>query len=373
VKEQADDSKELVREKLRQFGLSVPAVDVYWFLLRYGAHTYQSLLKHRVVAHDELAHALQLLEYMLLVGQQQFREKERFYATNPRISWRWQEFQFVWDRVLTLVPVDHFPTLENVRDQKRMTLLRELQRETAKVYELRKHTAIEAKRGRSLVTDGEYAQVCAEAISLAKESIIAVDSPPHSTATLPVFWSAITDRCMNGVRYTRIVPISEVFLHGIDVVARDLEEVGVDLRIVNEELIRQRFYLVDRDIFVQRFTDHRRSKAIGRLSYSKQKVDRLRRYAEKLLSVAVPAQDLISECRNWVASRAARLSQHFGPGRHSDVFTEIAQLGKFAEFESDDLAVIRDLVEVEAIHEIDSGRYTLEVPDGAVLLLESSL
>ena len=367
-----------LRDDLREYGLTKIVAEVYLTLLGNGALTFQGLLRRRIAAPEDLMLSLGILNHILLIGEQHFRDEIRYYATNPRISWRWQEFQFVWDRVLTLIPVDQVPKLESERDQERMLLLRRLQKSTWQVYAPRPRSSVETRRGRLLSNDGEYAHVCAEAISLAERHIVAVDSPPHTTATLPVFWSALTERCMSGVKYTRFVPIDEVFLHGLEIVARDLSEVGVDLRIVEPHLIRQRFYLVDETLLILRFPDAPDAPdapdgmTVGRISYDKQKVGRLKQYIERLRYTALPAQDILPAIKRWAVDKAAWAGQYFSGADHRKVLTEIAQLGKFAEFEERDLPIIRDLLQVRLIREVDHERYSLIPPADASLALASS-
>lgn len=354
-----------VRERLRsgllKYGLPQPSVLVYLALLEFGPHTTQTLLQRRVVSVDDIDSALNTLRYVLLIGEQHYRDKLRYYATNPGISWRWQEFRLVWERVQELVPINEVPLLGNDRDQERLSLLQKLRDDAAALFEKRRHSLVDSGRGRALTTEGEYAQACAEVISLAEREIIAVDRPPYTTATLPVFWAAITDRCAKGVRYQRYVPAEEMLQHGLKVVARDIEEVGVDLRIVDPESIRHRFYLIDSRFLLTRVSQGDPDNAVARLSYDKHKIERFRQLVNRTATTARPAREVLPEAQRWASAIASEAARRFGK-EHERIVLEIAQMGKFGEFEHAHLPYIRDLLGDGIIKQVEQDRYALALP-----------
>lgn len=357
----------IIRDRLLdglfRYRLPRPAASVYVALLEFGPHTEQALLRRRVVAVEELAQALKVLrEVLLLIGEQRYRGKVRYYATNPRIAWRWQEFRFIWDRVLTLVPVDEVPLLQDMRDQERLEMLRAIRADAVALFDQRRHSLVEDGRGRVLADEGEYAQACAEVISLAEREIIAIDQPPYMTATLPVFWSAITDRRAAGVTYRRYVPIEEILLHGLDVVARDIDEVGVDLQVINPATIRQRFYLVDDKFLLIKFANGSTSGSVAMLSHDRHKIQRYREWTAQAVATALPASEVLPSARRWAASLAHAAGRRFASDSHERVTHEIARMGKFAEFEPEHLPCIRDLLAEGFIEQVEPERYALAPP-----------
>jgi hypothetical protein len=344
------------------FRLPRSATLIYVTLLRFGPHTRQAVLQRRIVPVEEVDGAIAVLQSVLLIGEQRYRHKIRYYATNPSMAWRWQELRFIWDRVLTLVPVDDVPQLGDHRDQERLALLRALRTDAMTLYERRRHNVSEDGRGRVLTTDREYAQACAEIICLAGREIIAVDKPPHATATLPVFWSAITDRRAAGVAYRRCVPFEEMLVHGLDVIARDIREVGVDLQIVDSEWIRQCFYLVDGKYLVIKFAPRDTNAAVARLSFDRHKIQRFREMGRAVFAKALPAGDILPAAWKWAERIASGAARQFGTRKHEDVALEIARMGKFAEFAPEDRACIADLLSAGVIRSVEQDRYALTEP-----------
>jgi hypothetical protein len=351
-----------LHDGLVRYRLPQSAVLVYLVLLEFGPHTKQALLQRRVLAVEDIDSALATLRHVLLIGEQQYRSKVRYYATNPRIAWRWQEFRFIWDRVLTLTPVDAEPPLEDDLDRERLRLLRTLRADAVALFDLRRHSLVEDGRGRALATEGEYAQACAEIISLAQQEIVAVDRPPYTTATLPVFWSAITDRRAAGVAYRRYVPLEEMLLHGLDVVTRDIEEVGIDLHIVDPTVIRQRFYLVDGRFLLIKFNNQEAGQATARLSYDKHKIQRFKELAERTVATAQPARDVLPAARRWANAMITEVSRRFGSGLHERITQDIARMGKFAQLHKEHLPIVRDLVATGVIIRTEEERYALAPP-----------
>ncbi len=121
-----DSTRERLHNALLKYRLPKPAVLVYVLLLEFGPQTKQGLLQRRVLAVEDIDGALATLRHVLLIGEQQYRDKVRYYAANPRIAWKWQEFRFIWDRMPTLTPIDATPPFEDDRDQERLRLLQGL-------------------------------------------------------------------------------------------------------------------------------------------------------------------------------------------------------------------------------------------------------
>ena len=52
------------------------------------------------------------------------------------------------------------------------------------------------------------------------------------------FWATLTDRIGAGVSYRRIVDLDEVIDHGVQLVRRDIEEYGIDVKLLERDRIR---------------------------------------------------------------------------------------------------------------------------------------
>jgi hypothetical protein len=348
------------RDGLIAYGLPAGAADIYVALLERGPQTGQALLRSRIVSPNVLENSLSLLSSFLLIGEQRFRDRIRYYATTPRIAWRWQEFRLVWEHVKSMVPPELVPSLDDPRASARIALIRRLKFDAMKLYRAHPHTCIEAGRGRQLLTGQEYAHVSAEAMSIAESSIFAVDKPPHTNATLPVFWAAITDRREAGVSYTRCVPLSEVLLHGIDTVERDIRELGIELRLLRSEAIRKQFYLVD-DKYLLAKGDTAADQPVGYLSFSREQIARCRELARRAIKTSTPAIEVVPALREWLASIAWRAERRLGNAADGDLLTRIGSRGKFSELGAEDEPRLARLLEGGLIVKQDEG-YTVALP-----------
>lgn len=46
------------------------------------------------------------------------------------------------------------------------------------------------------------------------------------------FWATLSDRLAGGVTYRRVVDLDEIIDHGLTLVQRDIEDQGIDLRVL---------------------------------------------------------------------------------------------------------------------------------------------
>lgn len=355
-------ARDRLRGNLKSFGLSDAAVAIYTTLLEFGPQTKQTLLSGRVVSVEDIDTGLSLLQAILLIAEHRDRRNLRYYATNPNVSWKWQEYSFVWERVRSLVDVDSEELSDDEKAQTRLRLLRSLRADAAILFDLRRHNVVDDRRGRIMTSEGEYALACAEVITMAKEEIVALDRPPHATQTLPIFWSAITDRRASGVAYRRYVPLEEMLLHGLDVVERDINEVGVDLHITDPINIKRTFYLVDNRYLLMRFVTPSEQGGLGRLTHDKHKIQRFRTFAEGTAARARPASAVLPHARAWVEALLGHVTDRFDHRHHAEIIDQVARLGKFADIPADSEAAVGDLLTAGLIENVDTGRYVLTPP-----------
>ncbi len=338
--------------RLRAYGLPVPASELYVFLLTQGASTRQKILRSRVVAFDEIQPSLFLLSHLFLVAKQQFREKERYYAVDPQIAWKWQEFRQVWDVLKEIVPTGSKPAFKDAKDERRVSIIRDIRERTSDFFERSPFSCVRGGRGRPQFDEGDYAHVCAEAISLASKRFVAVDRPPNDTASLPIFWSAITERRKNGVFYDRVVSIEEAFHHGLDIVERDVNDIGIDIYFADHKLFKNTYYVVDDYCAIIRNED-RSDQIVSRITYDKGKIQRLLRHATQLQGQCVHARQLIDSLRSYAAKRISELPNLTVEER--DSISKIISMGKFADLRgaSDDL--LASLVARKLVAPLDEG------------------
>lgn len=212
---------------LAPYGIPDYCSFIYVFLLQRGASSYQTILASHIVQHDQLEGAISILSSIFLISKQIYRGKERFYAVDPNISWKWQEFKIIWECINELNSDPDISKILDVNDKKRIETIRELRAKCKIMYSRRPFNCVDGGKGRPQFSEGEYAQVCAETISLAAREIISVRRPPYKTDTLPISWSAITERRAAGIQIRSYVSIEEALHHGLDVVERDVSDIGI--------------------------------------------------------------------------------------------------------------------------------------------------
>lgn len=337
---------------LSEYGLFPPAISVYFYLLTQGASTYQKILKSRVVEFDDIEPSLFLLSRLFLVAKQQFREKERYYAVDPQISWKWQEFRKVWDVLREIVPPDVKPVFDDPEDAKRLAVIQNIRGEAAHFYERSPFSCVRGGRGRPQYDEGDYAHVCAEAISMAQKRFIAVDRPPNDTASLPIFWSAITERRKNSVLYNRIVSIEEAFHHGLDIVERDIDHIGIDIHFADHNIFAQTYYVIDEYCAIIR-SETINDKVVSRITYDKGKIQRLLKHAAKLQGHSLHARKLIESLRSYVRKSLSE-SPNLSREERETIF-KIVSMGKFADLRNTSEELLTSMVAREIISPQDEG------------------
>jgi hypothetical protein len=337
---------------LLDYGLRIPTIRLYIFLLTHGASTYQKLLRSRIVDFKDVEPSLFILSNLFLVSKQQLRDKERYYAVDPQIAWKWQEFKKVWDVLRRIVPKDTPPMFTNATDERRVALIKEIRKKSSNYFEKKPLSCVRGGRGRPQFDEGDYAHVCAEAISLASRRFLAVDRPPNDTRTLPIFWSAITERRENGVIYDRIVSVEEAFHHGLDIVKRDVKDIGIDIQFADHQLFTNTYYIVDDYCAIMR-DDGSDDRIFSRITYDKGKILRLHKHASKLQSQSAHARELIAPLKAYAASYIANLSNLTREQR--DMLETIASMGKFANLNGASEDALSILVQREIIVPLDEG------------------
>lgn len=313
-----------LRALLGRVGITGAPQDVYLDLLVAGPGTIQGLLRRTRIPPDQLSSALSLLRTLYLVQRQEFRHKERYYATHPGIAWRWRELDAVWATGLTLGSVEQSPPLPDAVHESRRQLMPRLRDASMALFHPSRHTSVTIPRGRAYPDDDEFAYACAEAIILAKESIVAIQKPPM-LPHLSLFWSAILDRRAAAVAYRRCVPLSEALVHGCAIVERDIEEVGVQLVFQASHRIRKRLYLIDDRILLFRSNADE-----GYLAHRPEVVARHKRGADEALADAAHGLEVIAEVRRWAKHRASSVTRGLGV-RAADLYLQIIEGGRFAD------------------------------------------
>jgi hypothetical protein len=254
-----------------------------------------------------------------------------------------------------LSSIELSPPLLDIDAEKRRRLMPQVRDAAMAAYQPGYHTSVMIPRGRAYPDDHEFAYACAEAIILAETSIVALQKPPI-LPHLSLFWSAILDRRAADVAYTRCVTLEEVLAHGCAIVSRDMDEVGVDLRLLPASGIRHSLYLVDDRILL-----FRNAAGQGRLVHHPDRVQKHRRRVEAALAIAAPGREVVAQVRAWADGRAAEVGRRLDPAAAA-LFRRICEGGRFAEVAKGEQTAVRALTRAGFVTATASGGYSAIAP-----------
>ena len=365
------NSENRINNLLAELGFSENQRSVYLTLIASGPQTRTNLQKHaRLLSASEIDQSLAYLSALHLVTEQHTKTNVRLAATQPGIAWRWQLMDLVW-RHSNGDPGDSvqaIPPLENPRlERKRRAYL-----ELIAAFEISGKKAVNSvtalRRGRAFLLDADYAYACAEAISTTKSQIFACERPPR-LPHLPLFWAALTERLEAKIPYTRCVPLDELLHHGIRIVRRDTQTLGINLHVTASTNITRSFYLID-DLCVLAKNEawvRDTSNQYGMLSFRPQVIERFRHdIGFKIMSQAIPAPKVIAMLESWV-EQCSKLAHNEAGHDGQQVYENIAGLGRFTVLEPNHIEVASRLLSCNLLVRHQDGALTLSPPTAGPL------
>lgn len=347
---------------LEHAGLPRWARVIYIFLLDHGPSTRQRLLRTCPVPPEELELSLQLLQALFLVQRQLFRDSERFYASHPNISWRWQELDLVWREQLTLGAVEEAPALMVAQAEERRRLLPQIRELCSTAYKAWPYTSVTIPRGRAYGDAHEYAYACAEAILLAEDRIISLHRPP-SLPHVAIFWAAILDRRKEGIDYTRCVTLEEIFKHGLDVVTRDICEVGIRTFVVEADRIWKSLYLVDDRYLLAKSA---RQPPVGYLIRNSEIIERHVRRAERVIAQSLDSDRVMGFCSQWLEEVGDAVGREHG-NEARDLVDRVGRAGIFCDLDAKGQRLAQSLKAAGIFRSFGGAKFAVTEPSEAVL------
>lgn len=322
---------------LRQAGFSHDDCQVYLTLLQYRSPGYQRLVKATRLSIDAVQMALAKLKAMYLVIEMGEAGQRRYCVTDPWNAWNALVLDQCWRSASTPLSVNPNYRLES--ETKRHKLLRHIAGLAAETFASDKRSV--EKFQKVFDHEDEFAVACSNAFSEAKVSVVAAERPPR-LPHVALFWPAIVDLREKGVNYTRYAPICEVFSHGIEIVHRDCEGLGIDLRIVPRDAIRTSLFMFDDNRLFLFGNDGPANNFRGRLSRNPAMINRYRK--EKLAAMerqAIRYAAVKDAIQNHMDAQLRRLRS----AESIALFTKIRDLGKFCFLDDADRALARNLVD----------------------------
>jgi sugar-specific transcriptional regulator TrmB len=328
-------------EALAELGIAPPTARLYITLLRGGPERADRLAAAVSLPAYETATRLRQLEAHGLIGSDVDAKQRRYYAKDPDEAWTTIIATLVWSARSTIGPIRALPAT-NDPDVDRLRRLCDIASAEAKRLYQRRHDSVSRHRVRDAYSSDELASLTCELIAKARREVVAVSATgsgrlPH----VAEFWVALQGRMSAGVKYRRIVDLQELIDHGLDIVQRDIEEAGVDLRVIEASAIDNNFYVVDK----HSLSRHEPGAAVagqrgptetpvGRVTNNGAIARRYHRRFEELYRRSLPGAAVLAELRDSAAELVARARTLVGADEVA-YLEDIICMGKFTTFPRD--------------------------------------
>ncbi len=308
-----DDAGHLL-ELMAALGFDRLTAQVYAVLLTHGPLPAPALQAVFPRGEADIAGSLSRLQEHRLAGVEYEHSRPRHYATDPSLAWEALGMDLLWSD----------------SGEARRRLCAELAAVTARLH--RRHLAALTHREWDALTTEELAQLVCEIVSTARRQILAVSRSPR-LPQVAAFWTTLTSRLAAGVRYHRVVDLDEIVAHGLRVVTRDIREAHIDLRVLERDRIRHKFYVVD-DKYLAVFHEEGRPdrRGVGRITRKHHTVWRYRQRFPAYERAAIPADFVVTRLRECAAAILARARPHLS-GIEAAWIESLVELGKFSQFQ----------------------------------------
>jgi hypothetical protein len=307
------DDAGLLLELMASLGFDRLTAQVYAVLLTHGPLPGPGLRAVFPGGEIDVTGSLSRLQEHRLTGVAYEHSRPRYYATEPSLAWASLGTELLWSG----------------SSEARRKLCSDLAAVAGRLH--RRHPAALTHREWDASTTEELAQLVCEIVSTARREILAVSKSPR-LPNVAAFWTALTGRLALGVRYHRVADLDEIVAHGLRVVTRDIHEAHIDLRVLERERIRHKFYVVDdRYLAVFHGDGDPSRRGVGRISRKHHTVWRYRQRFPGYERAAIPADFVVTRLREGAATILSRAGQHLS-GAEVAWIESLVELGKFSRF-----------------------------------------
>jgi sugar-specific transcriptional regulator TrmB len=327
-----DDEAQLL-ELMASFGFDRLTAQVYTVLLAHGPLPKRELLAVFSRPEQHLDSSLAALRDHRLVGVGYEHFRPRYYATDPSLAWQAIGTDLLWSGSSMVGSADAVRQASDPDAEARRGLCSQLVVVSGRLY--RRHLIALTHREWDAQTAEELAQLVCEVISTARREILAVSTSPR-LPDVAAFWTALTDRLSQGVRYRRVADLDELIAHGLRVVARDITEWRIALRVLERDRIKHKYYVVD-DAVIALFHGPSPTgvRGIGRISRKHQIVWRYARRFPSYEQAAIPAEFVLGQLRLSADAVLDETRSKLG-GTEVGWIESLADLGKFSQFHKEE-------------------------------------
>jgi hypothetical protein len=228
-----------------KLNFSLPSASVYKALLVNGplSPTELTNLSRQPAAH--LEQTVQVLMDLQLIAKDYVRGQPQFYARDPAIAFLALETDLVWETDTSLKPARLVPSTGDPRKDELRTTCVEIIKVARRLY--KPHSAALSHRVRDANTPDELMRLTCELLYHSTEVIYAASRSPR-LPHVSQFWTVLTERITQGVRYHRVADLEEVIDHGLAIVTRDMSDFNIDLRVLEGDRIGHTLDLLQKSL-----------------------------------------------------------------------------------------------------------------------------
>ncbi|PYO01851.1 MAG: hypothetical protein DMD91_06200 [Candidatus Rokuibacteriota bacterium] len=341
------DDRTRLRRLMEDFGFDRLSAAIYEALLTCGPLPRRQLLAILSQSDTRLDRGLAALQDRKLVSMDYERFQPRYYAIHPAAAWQALSTDLLWETTDTIWSSGVAPETDDRVVETRRRTCADLASVAARLS--RPHVAALEHRQWDADTPQQLAQLVCEIVSTARHEVLAVSKSPR-LPQVSAFWTVLTGRLSAGVHYHRVVDLDEVIAHGLRIVERDLREWHIDLRVLERDRIRHKFYVVDDRlvaVFHESDRPRRDVRGVGRIS---RKHWTVLKYAGRFpfySRLAIPADFVVSELRRVANVALQRARDRFTPDEMGWL-ESLIDLGKFSVFHKEAAWSEGRLAELEA-------------------------
>ncbi len=282
-----------------QAGLKQSVAHIYEFILSQEFVT-KGVIEQHFESYDIEQDIRKLLE-LKIISIDMERDKFVLYAINPDLAWGSVSNDITWRfhrnpkdyekvRPHYALPSQFTESVQHARNV--INTIREI---AVLMYE--SSPSVARHRWREALDKEHLAILLSEAILQGNSTIYCVTRPPRSSQ-LSIIWESVVQRMKEGVIYRRVTNLTEVIEHGLYIIKRDIEDYGVDLRILDLDEIEHKFYVIDRKfLVVYHLTGANQDQQIGRVTREKNTIKRYHKRFSKYYEQAVPGLFVVQQLR----------------------------------------------------------------------------
>lgn len=276
---------------------------VYEYLLLHDYATLGKLAAETGLAKQKVHDGSEQLINLGVLAFDMVKGKPVLYALDPDVVWPAFSRELSWRFTNTLGDYKHLEKTPNLPPPDYHDLLIHVQKESATLREaamaLYKSTAAVATHNwRDAVNSEHMSILLSETLQQANSEIRAVSSSPR----LPLkafIWQSIVNRIEQGVKYTRVADLTEIMEHGLHIAQRDIEKIGIDLRVLNTAQVQHKFYAIDKKyVVVFHNVGIGGTQQVGRVTRKRQIVIRYRKRFDTYYEMSIPASFVIKILRD---------------------------------------------------------------------------